>query len=91
MLPFRCLGVSTGDFTRKLSLPTLLVMNKTPQTILYALDTDLGSSLLQLTDAPEPPLEIKKRPINFCEVSPHITSVWKIFFDGASSKECVGA
>jgi hypothetical protein len=27
---------------------------------IFALDTDLGSSLLQLTDAPEPPLEIRK-------------------------------
>jgi hypothetical protein len=32
---------------------------------IFALDTDLGSSLLQLTDAPEPPLEIKKQPITF--------------------------
>jgi hypothetical protein len=27
---------------------------------IFSLDTDLGSSLLQLTDAPEPPLEIRK-------------------------------
>jgi ribonuclease HI len=58
---------------------------------IFSLDTDLGSSLLQLTDAPEPPLEIKKWPITFCENSPPITSVWKMFFDGASSKEGVGA
>ena len=32
---------------------------------IFSLDTDLGSSLLQLTDALKPPLEIKKRPINF--------------------------
>jgi ribonuclease HI len=58
---------------------------------IFSLDTDLGSSLLQLTDAPEPPLEIKKWPITFCENSPPITSVWKMFFDGASSKDGVGA
>jgi hypothetical protein len=28
---------------------------------IFSLDTDLGSSLLQLTDAPEPPLEIRKQ------------------------------
>jgi hypothetical protein len=58
---------------------------------IFALDTDLGSSLLQLTDAPEPPLEIRKQSITFCEDSPPITSVWKMFFDGASSREGVGA
>ena len=58
---------------------------------IFSLDTNLGSSLLQLTDAPEPPLEIKKWPITFCENSPPITSMWKMFFDGSSSKEGVGA
>ena len=57
---------------------------------IFALDTDLGSSILQLTNAPEPPLEIRKQSINFCEDSPPTTSVWKMFFDGASSKEGVG-
>jgi hypothetical protein len=57
---------------------------------IFSFDTDLGSSLLQLTDTPEPPLEIRK-PIAFYEDSPPITSVWKVFFDGASSKEGVGA
>jgi hypothetical protein len=58
---------------------------------IFSLDTDLGSSLLQLTDAPQPPMEIRKRPITFCENSPPITYVWKMFFDGASSKEGAGA
>jgi ribonuclease HI len=31
-----------------------------------------------------------QRPITFFENSPPITSVWKIFFDGASSKEGAG-
>jgi hypothetical protein len=57
----------------------------------FDLDTDLGSSLLQLTDASEPPLEIKNHPITFCANSPPITFVWKMFFNGASSKEAVGA
>jgi ribonuclease HI len=57
---------------------------------IISLDTDLGSSLLQLTDALEPPMEIKRQPITFLENSPPITSVWKIFFDGASFKEGTG-
>jgi hypothetical protein len=56
---------------------------------IFSLDTYLGSTLLQLTDAPESPLEIKRQPVTFCENSPPITS--KMFFNGASSKEGVGA
>jgi ribonuclease HI len=47
--------------------------------------------LLQLTDTPEAPLEIRKKPIYFHEIPPPTTSVWKMFFDGASSREGVGA
>jgi ribonuclease HI len=57
---------------------------------IFALDMDLGSSLLQLTNVVEPPLQIRK-PITLCEDFPPITSVWKMFFDGASSREGVGA
>jgi hypothetical protein len=57
---------------------------------IFSLDTDLGSSLLQLTHVPEPPLEIRKHSISFCENSPPINSVWKMFFDGASYREGVG-
>jgi ribonuclease HI len=58
---------------------------------IFSLDVDLGSILLQLTDAPEAPLEIRKQSLTLCEDSPPITSVWKMFFDGASSREGVGA
>jgi ribonuclease HI len=58
---------------------------------IFSLDTDLGSILLQLTNTPEAPLQIRKKPIPPHEVSPSITSVWKMFFDGASSKDGVGA
>jgi ribonuclease HI len=58
---------------------------------IFTLDTDLGSNLLQLTNTPEDPLQIRKQPILPHEVSPSITSVWKMFFDGASSKDGVGA
>jgi ribonuclease HI len=58
---------------------------------IFALDTDLGSSLLQLIDAPETPLEIRKQPISSHEIPPPTTYVWNMFFDGASSREGVGA
>jgi ribonuclease HI len=51
----------------------------------------LGSSILQLTGAPKNPLEIRKQFVTFFEESPLTTSVWNMFFDGASSKEGVGA
>jgi len=53
---------------------------------IFSLDTDLGSNILQLTDVPQPPLEIRKHSITFCEDSPPTSFVWKMFFDGASSK-----
>jgi hypothetical protein len=59
--------------------------------LIFSLDTDLGSSLLQLTDAPEVPLEIRKKLIHFHEIPPPTSSVWNKFFDGASSKEGAGA
>jgi hypothetical protein len=57
---------------------------------IFSLDIDLGSSLLQFTYAPEPPLEIRKS-ITLCEYSPPITSIWTMFFDGSSSRDGVGA
>jgi hypothetical protein len=42
---------------------------------------------LQLTDTPEDPLEIRKQSITFYD-EPFLTNfVWKMFFDGAYSKE----
>jgi hypothetical protein len=58
---------------------------------IFALDTDLGSSLLHLTIAPEAPFQIKRQlPFNH-EMPPPTTSVWKMFFDEASSSEGAGA
>jgi ribonuclease HI len=56
---------------------------------IFALDTNLGSSLLQLTDTPKSPFLIKKKPIFNHKIPPPTTSVWKMFFDIASS--CEGA
>jgi ribonuclease HI len=58
---------------------------------IFALDTDLGSSLLQLTDAPKISLLIRKNPSPDHPISPQISSVWKMFFDRASSSEGAGA
>jgi ribonuclease HI len=58
---------------------------------IFALDTDLGSSLLQLTDTPESSLLIRKHPSPDHPISPQSSPVWKMFFDGASSSEGAGA
>jgi hypothetical protein len=58
---------------------------------IFSMDTDLGSNLLQLTDAPESPLKITKQSLTLYEDSPPITPIWKMFFDEASSREGVGA
>jgi hypothetical protein len=58
---------------------------------IFALDTDLGSSLLQITKTLEAPFQIKKQPIFNHEIPPPTTFVWKMFFDGASSSEGAGA
>jgi ribonuclease HI len=58
---------------------------------IFALDTDLGSSLLQLTHAPEPPLKLRKQPTVSPKDPLSITPIWKMFFDGASSREGAGA
>jgi hypothetical protein len=57
---------------------------------IFSLDIDLGSSLLHLTNTLEPPLVIRN-PITMREDPPLSTSMWKMFFDGASSREGVGA
>jgi hypothetical protein len=57
----------------------------------FSLDTDFGSSILHLIDALETPLEIRKKYFTLSEEPPLTNSVWKMFFDGASSKEVVGA
>jgi ribonuclease HI len=58
---------------------------------IFALDTDLGSSLLQITDAPEAPSQIRKQPLFDHGTPPPNTSIWKMFFDRASSSEGAGA
>jgi hypothetical protein len=57
---------------------------------IYVVDTDLGSSILQLTDLPQPPLEIRKPSPTSCETVKQDAQTWKMFFDGASSKDSVG-
>jgi hypothetical protein len=42
---------------------------------IFSLDIDLGSNLLQLNDAPEPPLKIRKQSLTLCEYSTPIASV----------------
>jgi hypothetical protein len=58
--------------------------------LVFALDTDLGSSLLQLTDTPKAPFQIRKKPIFNHEIPPPTTSIWKMFLDGDFSSEGIG-
>jgi hypothetical protein len=91
MLPFQVFGGEHRRLYREAQLAYIFSNEADPTNHpIFALDTDLGSILLQLTDASEPPLQIRKS-ITLCEDSPPITSVWKMFFDGASSREGVGA
>jgi hypothetical protein len=46
--------------------------------------------MLQLIDAPQTSIEIRKKPITSCEYHPPNTSIWNMFFDGASSRESFG-
>jgi hypothetical protein len=57
---------------------------------IFAIDIDLGTTMLWITDAPQTPIEIRKQPITSCEDPPPNTSIWKMFFYGASSRESVG-
>jgi len=57
---------------------------------IYVVDTDLGSIILQLTDLPQPPLEIRKSTPTTCEIVKQGSQTWKNKFDGASSKDSVG-
>jgi hypothetical protein len=58
---------------------------------IFGLDTNLGSNILQLTDALETPLEMKKKSATLSKEPTLTNFIWKMFFDGASSKEGVGA
>jgi ribonuclease HI len=58
---------------------------------IFGLDTDLGSSLLQITETPEAPFQIKNQPIFNHEIPPPTTSILKMFFDGASASDGTGA
>jgi ribonuclease HI len=58
---------------------------------IYVVDTDLGSSILHLTDSPQPPLEIKNQSSTKCEITGQGVQLWKMYFDGAYSKDGVGA
>jgi ribonuclease HI len=91
MPPFLCFGGEHRRLYKEAQLAYIISDESNPTNHpIFSLDTNLGSSLLQLTYALEPPLEIRKQSITFFEDSPPITFVWKMFFDGPSSREGVG-
>jgi hypothetical protein len=49
---------------------------------IYDVDIDLGSIIIQLSDAPQSPIEIRKHPIETCETPPQNTPIWKMFLMG---------
>jgi ribonuclease HI len=57
---------------------------------IFAVDTDLGTCMLQIIDAHQTPIEIRRQPITPCEYPPPHNSVWKVFFDEFSSREIIG-
>ena len=46
---------------------------------IFALDTNLGSIILQLTDAPQPPLESENNPLLFVKILPQIPLFGRFF------------
>jgi hypothetical protein len=57
---------------------------------IYIVDTNFGSSILQLTDLPWSPLEIRKPSPTSCETIKQGAQTWKMYFDGESSKDSSG-
>jgi ribonuclease HI len=91
MLPFLYLGGEHRRLYREAQLAYIISDEADPTNHpIFSLDAELGSNLLQLTDAPKAPLEIRKQCLTLYEDSPLITSVWKMFFDRASFREGVG-
>jgi hypothetical protein len=58
--------------------------------LIYVVDIDLGTSILHLSYFPQSSLEIKKKPPTTCETVRQCAQTWKMYFDGASSKDSVG-
>jgi hypothetical protein len=58
---------------------------------IFSMEIDLGSSILQLTDLPQPSLEIRNPSPIACETIDQGSKSWKMFFDGASSEDNAGA
>ena len=57
---------------------------------IYVVEDDFGSRILQLTDLPQSPIEIRKTSPTTCETIKQGAQTWKMYFDGAYSKDSVG-
>jgi hypothetical protein len=58
---------------------------------IFAVDIDMGTNILQLTDDPQETMEIRNQPITTSEDPPSNAYIWRMFFYGSSSKEGDGA
>jgi len=56
---------------------------------IYAVDIDFGACILQIEESQKASMQIRK-PVNQAEVEQG-SQVWEMFFDGACSREIVGA
>jgi hypothetical protein len=58
---------------------------------IYVVDIDVGSSIIHLTNFHQSPLEIKNQSPTTCETTRKGSQTWKMYFDGATSKDSIGA
>jgi hypothetical protein len=73
---FLCLGGENRRLYREAQLSYIISDETNPTNHpIFSIDTDLGSNSLQLIDASEPPLEIRKKSLTLCEDSPPITPI----------------
>ena len=56
---------------------------------IYAVDTDFGSCILQIHDSQQTPVQLTKP--TYQQPEEVTTSVWNMYFDGASTQDSAGA
>jgi len=84
------LGGESRRLYREAQLAYIISDDKNPTNHpIYAMDTDFGACILQIEESHKAPVQLKK-PIGQA-MEEKGTKVWDMFFDGACSKETIGA